>query len=170
VVLIVHAKEIKRTTNSGKLALEALPNSQMIIRGLKDENTDLSHILTDEYESVLFYPAEGATELNESYIQSRKNKKPLQLIVPDGNWRQAAKVNTRYKEFAGLTRVMISSENTAKHHLRQESSSYGMSTLEAIARALKVIEGEAVGNQMLELYQNKLKQTLKGRGVHYSEV
>jgi hypothetical protein len=40
-----------------------------------------------------------------------------------------------------------------------------MATLEAIAVALEIIEGQEVGRQLKDLYQKKLEATLKGRGV-----
>ncbi len=162
-LLVVHRKELKRTTNSGSLALHALPNSLMRIRGVMNENLDLTEDLTENYTSLLFYPSEDANELNAEFMKSIK--KPVQLIVPDGNWRQASKVAVRHEELKDIPRVMIKTKNTALHHLRAESSSYGMSTLEAIARALGVIEGKETEEVLMKLYQAKLKATLKGRGI-----
>ena len=60
---------------------------------------------------------------------------------------------------------MMKIPNLAKNHLRAESSEFGMSTLEAIARALGVIEGDEVEKKLLEVYQVKLERTLIGRGI-----
>lgn len=163
ILLVVHAKELRRTTNTGKLTLEALPNSAMKIRGIKNEVIDLSDQLTSDYESLLYYPAEGAVELNQNFVKSIT--KPIQLIVPDGNWRQASKVHIRHQELRDLPRVMIKEKNTSSHHLRAESTSYGMSTLEAIAKALGIIEGPEVQAALMQLYRAKLQNTLKGRGI-----
>lgn len=163
ILLVVHAKELKRTTNTGKLTLEALPNSIMKIRGIKNEALDLSDQLTSDYQSLLYYPADGAEDLNQNFMKSLT--RPVQLIVPDGNWRQASKVHIRHKELRGLPRVMIKEKNTARYHLRAESTSYGMSTLEAIAKALGVIEGLEVEAALMQMYRAKLQNTLKGRGI-----
>ncbi|MES3036764.1 MAG: tRNA-uridine aminocarboxypropyltransferase [Bdellovibrionota bacterium] len=166
VTLVIHAKELKRTTNTGRLAMDALVNSQMCVRGLKDEPLSLENILTDQYESVLFYPSDDAIELEE-FVRarnSRAGKLPIQLIVPDGNWRQASKVSTRQSELAALPRVKITQANLGASHLRKEHFSEGMSTLEAIASALRIIEGDVVGATLLALYQAKLQATLRGRG------
>lgn len=168
IVLIVHNKELKRTSNSGRLAIQALSNSEMIVRGQDDkekepEKLDLSYLLNEKYESLLFFPADNATELTAEFVA--KIKKPIQLLVPDGNWRQAAKVNTRHPEIAHIKRVMLKIPNTAKHHLRTEHNEFGMSTLEAIARAIGAIEGAESEKILLDLYNLKLAQTLKGRGI-----
>ena len=162
VVLIVHAKELKRTTNTGRLAMKSLKNSEMRIRGETTEALDLSDLVNDQYQSLLFFPADDAIELTEEYL--KQFKKPILLLVPDGNWRQASKVHSRHKELASVPRVMISKPNLATQHLRAESFEEGMSTLQAIAEAMKIIEGEEVYNSLIKVYQAKLENTLKGRG------
>lgn len=158
--LIIHSKELKRTTNTGRLAIHALVNSEMLVRGGTQERLDLSSILSPDYESYVLFPAEDALNLEDL-----KPTKPVQLVVSDGNWRQASKLNTRHPELSHLPRVKISSENTARHHLRKEHFSEGLSTLEAIALAFRTLEGEEAGDSLMALYQKKLKATLQGRGT-----
>ncbi|MNK15820.1 DTW domain protein [compost metagenome] len=165
--LVVHAKELKRTTNTGRLALKSLVNSEMRVRGGTTEKLDLSEILTPNYRTLLFYPAEGATDLTPEYVA--QDPRPIQLIVPDGNWRQASKVHYRHHELKDIPRVMISAANTSKHHMRVETTEEGMATLQAIAEAFGVIEGSVVKEQLLRLYKAKLEATLIGRGVLKSE-
>jgi DTW domain-containing protein YfiP len=162
VVLIIHYKELKRTTNTGRLALHALKNSLVKVRGEEGEALDLSPLLEDRFESVLFYPSDDALEL--SHFVSTHSLKPLQLLVPDGNWRQASKVATRQPELRNIPRVKITKPNNGVDHLRKEHFAEGMSTLESIAAALSIIEGQNIGNQLHRLYQTKLQATLKGRG------
>jgi DTW domain-containing protein YfiP len=160
--LVIHHRELKRTTNTGRLAIESLVNSQMLVRGRPGENLDLSALITDEYRSVLFFPADQATELTHEFIA--KDPRPIQLIVPDGNWRQASKVSIRHPELAALDCVKISTPNFATEHLRAEHLKEGMSTLEAIAAALEIIEGPASVKALRQLYDAKLQNTLIGRG------
>ena len=163
--LIIHAKELKRTTNSGRLALHCFTNSEMRIRGESKEPLDLSDLLTPNYQSLLFYPSEAAVELTPAFVSSLEGQ-PIQLIVPDGNWRQASKVQSRHSELKNIPRVMLRRPNLAKFHLRAESSEFGMSTLEAIAHALGVIEGSFVEKKLMAVYQLKLERTLLGRGMN----
>jgi DTW domain-containing protein YfiP len=111
---------------------------------------------------MLFYPSDDAHELDSQLVG--QGPLPIQLIVPDGNWRQASKVHYRHHELQTIMRVKISSPNTAIHHIRAESTEAGMATLEAIAQALEIIEGKEVGQIMMRLFQRKLEATLKGRG------
>jgi DTW domain-containing protein YfiP len=160
VALLIHSKELKRTTNSGRLAIHALSNSKMYVMGAISGRPDLSDLLSPEYESYVLYPSDDAVELN-----TIKTDKPIQLIVSDGNWRQASKITTRNKELSDLPRVKITRPNRAEHHLRKEHFKEGLSTLEAIAEALATIEGESVGECLRALYLEKLNATLIGRGV-----
>lgn len=163
VTLVIHAKEMKRTTNTGTLALKALPHSEIFIRGKNKEPLDLSSLLSPHFRPVLFYPSDDAIELTSAF--AKESEMPIHLIVPDGNWRQASKVHTRHPELKGIPRVMIKTLNTSRHHLRAESRPQGMATLQALAYALGVIEGPHVQDQLLQLYQRKLENTLKARGI-----
>ncbi len=163
VSVLIHAKELKRTSNTGRLATLALTNSDLHIRGVKGQSFEAKNILDEAYQPLLFFPSDDATELTPAFVS--KFKKPIQLIVPDGNWRQASKVNTRYPEFADIPRVVISAPNTSQYVLRKETTPEGMATLQAIAVAMSVIEGPETGTELMKLYDLKLKQTLIGRGV-----
>lgn len=162
-VLVIHHRELKRTSNTGRLALKSLKNSEMRVRGLKDAGPlDLSDLLTQNYRTLLFFPSDEARELTPELVS--ESRLPIQLIVPDGNWRQASKVAIRHPELKNLERVMITTPNTAKKHLRAEHFEEGMSTLQAIALAFAATEGNQVGDQLLQLYEEKLSRTLKARG------
>lgn len=161
--LVIHNSELRRTTNTGTLAVKALTNSELLIRGKINEPLDLSQTLSQNYRSVLFYPCEDAVDLSAEFIS--QSSLPIHLIVPDGNWRQASKVHYRHNEIKHLPRVMIKTENTETHHLRAESSKEGMATLQAIAHAMGIIEGENIKNELLKLYNIKLERTLLGRGI-----
>ena len=166
--LVIHAKELRRTTNTGLLATKALVNSQILVRGTDNGRLDLSELLNPMFRPILFFPAEGAEELNLDFVD--QSELPIHLIVPDGNWRQASKVHHRHPELKDIPRVMIKFPNTATQHLRAESTPEGMATLQAIAHALGVIEGEFVKQKLLELYHLKLERTLLGRGVRISNA
>jgi DTW domain-containing protein YfiP len=160
--LVVHYKELKRTTNTGTLALKALVNSEVRIRGKGREGLDLTDLLIPQYRTLLFFPSEDAVELNSELIAD--SSFPIQLIVPDGNWRQASKVHYRHHELKDIPRVMISTPNLETFHMRAETTDHGMATLQAIALAMGVIEGHEVETALMNLYKIKLDRTLKGRG------
>lgn len=60
---------------------------------------------------------------------------------------------------------MIKAPNLEKYHLRAESSAEGMATLQAIATIFTLLEGPEVGRALMDLYHEKLRRTLEGRGL-----
>ena len=184
VSLVVHAKELKRTTNTGRLAVRALRNSEMLVRGVggdgvddRDDSVvrysklDLSGLLREDYQPLFFYPSDDAVELTTDFVG--QFDKPIHLIVPDGNWRQASKVHIRHPELSTVPRVMLSrallssssaAAVVAPLVMRTETKPEGMATLEAIAYALRVIEGDDVFAKLIRVYNAKLTATLAGRG------
>src|SRR5258706_2662360 len=162
VCLVVHVNELKRSSNTGRLALKALVNSEMRVRGESRETLDLADLLTARYRTFLFYPAVDAVELDQELVA--REPTPIQLIVPDGTSRQASKVLYRHRELKDLPRVKIGAPNLEKFHLRAQHKPEGMATLQAIAHALGGIEGEAVKADLLKVYNAKLERTLIGRG------
>lgn len=163
VCLIIHVNELKRSSNTGRLALRALVNSEMRVRGNTREPLDLRDLLTHRYRTFLFYPSVDAVELNKELVAQERT--PIQLIVPDGTWRQASKVHSRHHELKDVPRVKISTPNTSKFHLRAQHRPEGMATLQAIAHALGVIEGDLVKAQLMKLYYARLERMLRGRGL-----
>jgi DTW domain-containing protein YfiP len=162
--LVIYKRELKRTTNTGQLAIKALTNSIMRVRGDQDSPLDLTNDLCDDYQSLLLYPSDDASELTTEYLQKLPSR-PIQLIVPDGNWRQASKVHTRQKELKDIPRVKLRNQDIDTHFMRTETMPEGMATLQAIANAFKILEGQEVGEALHKLYQEKLTRTLQGRGT-----
>jgi DTW domain-containing protein len=160
--------ELGRGSNTGRLALHALVNSELRVRGDTRETLDLSDLLTDRYRTFLFYPSADAVELNRALVA--QDRTPIQLIVPDGTWGTARKVHVRHNELKDVPRVKIGAPNLSKLRLRAQHRPEGMATLEAVAHALGVIEGDYVKEQLLKLYRTKVERALLARGVTSNKV
>jgi DTW domain-containing protein len=163
VCLVIHHRELSRSSNTGLLALRALVNSEMRIRGEGREALDLKDLITLQYRTFLFYPSGDAAELDEALVMQEST--PIQLLVPDGTWRQARKIHSRHLELRNLPRVKISKPNNSTFQLRAQSRPERMATLQAIAQGLGIIEGDLVRAQLMKLYYAKIDRTLKARGI-----
>jgi DTW domain-containing protein len=163
VCLVIHHRELSRSSNTGLLALRALVNSEMRIRGEGREALDLKDLITFQYRTFLFYPSGDAAELDEALVMQEST--PIQLLVPDGTWRQARKIHSRHLELRNLPRVKISKPNNSTFQLRAQSRPERMATLQAIAQGLGIIEGDLVRAQLMKLYYAKIDRTLKARGI-----
>lgn len=92
-VLVMHRREYKKTTATGPLALEALPNSELRIHGHQDCPLDLSDLNKPERRTLLLYPGDDVPILNRGFLD--QDNRAVTLVVPDGNWRQAARMGRR---------------------------------------------------------------------------
>lgn len=163
IALVIHHRELSRSSNTGLLALRALVNSEVRVRGEGREALDLQELLSPEYRTFLFFPCADAVELDSTLVN--QDSRPIQLIVPDGTWRQAKKILSRQPELKELLRVKISTPIHSTFQLRAQSRPERMATLQAIAHGLGVIEGDSVRDQLMKLYHTKIERTLIGRGI-----
>ena len=162
VALVIHRHELLRSSNTGMLALRALVNSELRVSGELREQLDLSELLSPQYRSLLYFPSADAQELTPELVA--QDPRPIQLIVPDGTWRQARKIHSRQYELKQVPRVKISTANDSGYQLRAQSRREGMATLLAIAAALRIIESDAVADRLTQLYQARVARTLAARG------
>jgi len=163
VVLIVHAYEIRKPSNTGRLAVECLENSEMHIRGRPGEPVTLDSLNDPDRIPVVLYPAPGAQVLTPAYVAALG--KPLTLVVPDGNWRQAARMPKREPALRDLPRVILPLGDLTTYRLRNEPKlPHGLATMEAIARALGALEGPAVEEELMRVFRIMVERTLWTKG------
>jgi DTW domain-containing protein YfiP len=164
--LVIHHRELSRSSNTGLLAHQSLVNSDVQIRGGGRETLDLSVSLSPDYRALLFYPSADALELDRALVC--QDSRPIQLIVPDGTWRQARKIHSRYPELKNIPRVKISAPNHETFQMRAQSRPERMATLQAIACALRIIEGDLVAARLMKLYHARVNSTLRARGLQWT--
>ena len=139
-VLVIHRYEDRKPTNTGRLAAECLVNSEIHLRGHEDMPS--APIRWDEgAQPLLLFPHEDAVPISDYAASPR----PVVLIVPDGNWRQASKVRKRVPGLEGVPCVTLPAGPPSLYRLRAEAHGTGLATIEAIARALGIVEGPVVG-------------------------
>jgi DTW domain-containing protein len=165
IALVIHHRELSRSSNTGLLALQSLVNSEVRIRGEGRETLDLGDLLSPDYRTLLFFPSTEALELDRDLVC--QDSRPIQLIVPDGTWRQAQKVHSRHSELRNIPRVKIGAPNHTTFQLRAQSRPERMATLQAIACALRIIEGDLVAARLMKLYHARLDRTLRARGLRW---
>ncbi len=156
VVLVIHRIETRKPTNSGLLAARCLPNSEVLVRGVPGE-PEPRFTADPERPLLLLFPGEGAIPIGDV-------AGPVTLIVPDGTWRQAAKVSHRLPGAAGATCVTLPPDAPTVYQLRAELHAGRLSTLEAIARALGVLDGPHVRRELEHIFRVMVDRTLWMRG------
>jgi DTW domain-containing protein YfiP len=157
--LLVHYREARKPTNTGQLAARCLEGSTIEITGERERPLPMP--VTGELQPILLYPADDAVPIAQFAARS------VRLIVPDGTWRQASKMRRRIAGLDAIPCVTID-QVTTTYRLRAEPKEGGLATLEAIAAALRILEGHdgpAIEAAMLAVFRVMVERTLWLRGA-----
>lgn len=166
VILIIHRAEDRKSSNTGRLATECLPNSEVVLRGaLGAPNTALS--IAPDTEPLLLFPSEDAIPIETA---ARALQHPATLIVPDGNWRQASRVRNRIPGLRNIACVSLPNAAPSKYRLRDTTHAGGLATIEAIAQALGVLEGPEVQRELEFVFHAAVERALWARGAMDQEA
>ena len=162
-VLLIHYREARKPTNTGQLAARCLPNSEIGIIGDRDR----PGLPAIGEHALLLYPADDAVPIARAIAANPDQ--PHTLIVPDGNWRQAAKMAKRVPGVERARHVTLDEVEATptEYGLRREPKEGGLATLEAIARALRILEGERgaeIEASMLAVFRLMVSRTRWLRG------
>ena len=158
--LFIHRFEHRKPTNTGLLAAACLARSEVHVRG-GPQDTVGPFAWSDGTEPLFLFPFDDATPLDQVPLSGL----PVTLIVPDGSWRQAWKVYKRVPGLARVRRVALPPGPPSAYRLRTEMHAAGLSTIEAIARALGILEGAAVQRELERAQLLVVERTLWARGT-----
>lgn len=158
----MHHREWAKPTATGPLALAALSNSELRIQGYQEQPLDFQDLDTEQRRTLLLYPGEEAQILSRDLLA--KDSRPVNLVVPDGNWRQAARMGRRLPGLEHAAMVRLPAGAKTGWGIRQENHPEGLATFEAIARALGIIDSAGTQQAMEELFRLMVTRTLQGRG------
>lgn len=146
VVVVVHRNEVRKSTNTGGLAVRLLERAELRVRGDHLAPPPEVSAETREARRLVLFPAPGARVITASDLDPAR---PLVLVVPDGSWSQARKIARRDPLTEGAETVTLPPGPASRYGLRRSPRPGGLCTLEAIARALGVLEGGEIEPELL---------------------
>lgn len=162
-IVLMHTAEEVLTSNTARLAAKALVNSEIRFHGRKTERMSTVGLVADDREPLLLFPSPYAEELNPEFIAGLV--RPINLIVPDGSWRQAQKMVRRDPVFATMRHVKLPPGAPSGYKLRVQPEAEGLCTLEAIARSIGVLESPSTQTELETLLNIMVARTLFSRGA-----
>jgi DTW domain-containing protein YfiP len=168
VVLLLHQLEQEKPTNTGRLAARCLTNAQVIEAGGAPGTDADARPVADatspwdapDAEALLLFPHPEARPLEDW----RDSARPIVLVVPDGTWRQAKKARRRIAGLDRLPCVTLPAAAPSSYRLRHAARPDRLATIEAIARALGILEGPDVQAQLDYIFRVMVDRTLWTNG------
>ncbi len=162
-VFVQHPAERVKTTNTARLAHQALVESQLCsYRGRSDPPDPLPEV-GEGRDAWLLFPREGAEIVPPERLRSPP--RPLTIFVLDGTWGQARRMARTLPQVRDLPVVGLPEGATARWSLRAETVAGGMATVDAVAWLLGALEGELAAEPLERAWQAMSDRTLASRGT-----
>lgn len=158
VVVVMHRREAITSTNTGRLAAAVLGGARMRVRGALDGPPEEP---LPAGRKLALFPREGARVLGPD--DAPRAGDDLVLFVPDGTWGQARRLVTRDADVRLAECVTLPEVAPTRYALRRNRREGTVSTLEAIAAALGVLEGPAVQGALLDVFDRFVERSLRAR-------
>lgn len=162
VVVVLHPREQNKPSNSGHFVRRLLSSGDVRVA---DAGGGLSAPVggcTDR-RSFLLFPHEEAQELDVRLRDA--DSRPIELIVPDAPWRQARRMATRWPALRHLPRVRLPPGPAGGFGLRSTAlGPSALGTLEAVGRALGILECHLVEHRFMRLVERVVHHGLYARG------
>lgn len=138
VVLLQHPREEGMAIGTARIAHLCLPNSELHVGVDFRGSPALARALGDPGRpAALLYPSEGAVD-----VLSNPPRGPVTLVVVDGTWWQARKLVRANPDIARLPRYAFRPPTPSEYRIRREPDAACVSTIEALAHVLGVLEGD----------------------------
>jgi DTW domain-containing protein len=153
-LVIRHNKEKEKSTNTARMAALALTRCQVLTYGAPGAPFDAS-VLEAPGTWVLFPDAPPPPP---------DAPPPQRLVVLDGNWGQARRMMQRVPALRRLPGLSLPPPPAHTRRLRRPPHPEGMSTLEAMAGALALLEGPAQAQRLYALHERMIDRVLESRG------
>ena len=133
VLILRHAAEVNKTSNSGRLAALALANSRLVDHGLPDAS-GRGHPLdvTQELGDAPWVLAPGGASGRPTAITT--------LVVIDSTWVNAKSMRWRIAPLSRVPTLTLPAPAIAPLRMRRGTTDDQMATIEAIAAALELLD------------------------------
>jgi DTW domain-containing protein YfiP len=140
VVILQHPRERHVPINTVRLARLSLPDA--IVRRAVDFQADpfVEGVLSGRDGGpppYLLFPGPQAVDLARE-----RPPGPITLVVVDGTWWQARKLLRKNPRLAALPQIRLAPAAPSRYRIRREPADHCVATIEAIALALRALEGD----------------------------
>lgn len=154
--ILRHVKESFKTTNTARIAALALPSARIVdLGGRAPPPPGPSEPLGEG--TFLLFPSRAPTAVDPGRVR--------RLVVLDGTWSQARSMFRRLPGLGALPTLSVAQTHHPALRLRTMPSAGALSTLEAIAAAVGLLEGAQKAELLYRLHDRFVERVLKARGT-----
>lgn len=164
VVLVTHVRELSKPTNTGRLALACIEGARLVERGHRDGGALTAIPCDPDSQPLLLYPVPGAMPLDAWKAAQPAAADRVTLVVPDGTWRQTKRVRYRIPGLDQLPSVCLPAGLPSLFRLRHAGNSQRLATLEAIAHALRILDGPEIADRLMHIFRVVVDRSLWSNG------
>jgi DTW domain-containing protein YfiP len=155
VLILQHRRERFHPFNTARIVHRGLRNSQLLV----DHTSNLATRMRLKPRAGLLYPGPTAQLLSELPIDER----PEQLVILDGTWHHTKTLVRDIPLLQSLPRYCLTPSTPSRYRIRREPSAASLSTVEATVAALRILEPETEG---LELLLKAFDTMVEGQLTH----
>jgi DTW domain-containing protein YfiP len=138
VVILQHPRERYVAIGTGRMTSMCLSSASLHLGVDFEHDAAVRAALADPARpAALLWPGEGAIDIAESPPEG-----PITLVVIDGTWSTAKKVVRVNPFLASLPRYAFAPRAPSAYRIRREPRDDYVSTIEAVAHVLTVLEGD----------------------------
>lgn len=163
VLVLQHPGEANHPLNTARLAVMGLLNAQLLVG---EHFPQLDDIFASAGRVLLLFPQRKASSAQVAAVSTTSCGEPAWslLIVPDGTWRQARKIVDANPVLDTLPRLSLPPGMPSEYLIRKTSEPAAVSTIEAIARSLSLLEPEQSFDRLLAPFRAQVAQQVQAMG------
>ncbi|WP_117234452.1 tRNA-uridine aminocarboxypropyltransferase [Vibrio maerlii] len=165
-IILQHKTETQRPLGTAKILSLSLANSVSIVGEDFSHDTKLTKLLADQsFQHWVLYPSDNSMLITEQVstrlTQSNLSEKPVRLIVIDATWKKAYKIWQLSTNLHNLQAVHLPENIKGNYRVRKAPSDNSLSTVEATAHALALIEPQTDFSPLFEAFDSMVDDHIK---------
>lgn len=164
VLVLQHPDEAKHPLNTARLAVLGLLNAELLVG---EHFPELKKKISAVNSAFLLFPAQEQS-VAQPLVAIDQGLSSL-LIVPDGTWRNVRKLIQVNPVLNTLPHLSLPVTKPSQYRVRKTRELAAVSTIEAIVRALTVLEPEHDFSPILTPFDALVEQQIQAMGPEIYE-
>jgi len=162
VLVLQHPDESRHPLNTARLAVLGLQGAELWEGECFPQ---LPERVAAAQQAVLLFPATGDTpSMAASSVSPASPEASTLLIVPDGTWRKARRIVRANPALETLPRLALPPGEPSAYRVRKALEPAAVSTIEAIVRALTLLEPQQDFRPLLRPFNVLIEQQIQAMG------